>query len=165
MNQGGPYNPYGAPQPPPGYGGPPGYGQPPPYGGGMGMGGGYEFNQMENAAIAQAAFWAKLLGIFLIVTGSAALLNCNVITFALDLAIGIAFLGGATSLNAVVNTQGNDIMHMMTALTKIRTAFKIRVIVTLVAVGLLMLLGIGIVLLVIGAAASPLPAGVFADAA
>ena len=37
------------------------------------------------------------------------MLNCNIIQFALDLAVGIAFLGGATSLNAVVNTQGNDV--------------------------------------------------------
>ena len=154
MNQG-PYNPnpygnpYNAPQP--GYQAPPGYGQQ-PYGGGYG--GGYEFNQQENAVIAQAAFWARLLGIFLIVTGAVAMLNCNIIQFALDLAVGIAFLGGATSLNAVVNTQGNDIQHMMTALTKLGGAFKIRVIVTFIAVGLLAIGAVLLTVLLLSAAAS-----------
>jgi hypothetical protein len=154
MNQG-PYNPnpypnpYNAPQPQQGYG--PGYGAQ-PYGGGYG--GGYEFNDQENAVISQAAFWARLLGIFLIITGAVALLNCNVISFALDLAVGIAFLGGATSLTAVVNTQGNDVQHMMTALTKLGSAFKIRVIVTLIAVGLLAVGAALITVLALSAAAS-----------
>jgi hypothetical protein len=144
-----PYNnPYNAPQPQ-AYGGPAGYGAQ-PYGYGYGGGsGGYEFNDQENAVIAQAAFWARLLGIFLIVTGAVSLLNCNVISFALDLAVGISFLGGATSLTAVVNTQGNDVMHMMTALSKLGSAFKIRVIVTLVAVALLVLCAVGLTLLLL----------------
>src|SRR5690606_32061555 len=142
VNQG-PYNPYNAPAPH-GYGGPPGYGAPQQY---YPQHGGYEFDDQQNAVIAQAAFWARLLGIFRIVTGAAALLNCNVVTFALDLAVGISFLGGATALTAVVNTQGNDIMHMMTALTKLGTAFKIRVIVTLIAVGLMALVAVGFTVL------------------
>jgi hypothetical protein len=155
MNQG-PYNPnpygnpYNAPQQ--GYGAPPGYPGQQPYGGGYG--GGYEFNQQENAVIAQAAFWARLLGIFLIVTGAVAMLNCNIIQFALDLAVGIAFLGGATSLNAVVNTQGNDVMHLMTALTKLGSAFKIRVIVNLIAVGLMAIGAVFITVLLLRAASA-----------
>lgn len=152
MNQG-PYNPYDAPAPP-GHGGPPGYGAPgygaTPYGA---HGGGYEFDAQQNAVIGQAAFWARLLGIFLIITGAVALLNCNVISFAVNLAIGISFLGGATALTAVVNTQGNDIAHMMTALTKLGTAFKIRVIVTLVAVALVAVIAALVGVLLVGAAA------------
>jgi hypothetical protein len=156
VNQGGPYNPnpygnpYNAPQP--GYPAPPAYGGQQPYGGGYG--GGYEFNQQENAVVAQAAFWARLLGIFLIITGAVAMLNCNIIQFALDLAVGIAFLGGASSLNAVVNTQGNDVQHMMTALTKLGGAFKIRVIVTFIAVGLLAVGAVVLTLVLLSAAAS-----------
>lgn len=155
MNQG-PYNPnpyanpYNAPQPQQGYGAPPGYGAQ-PYGG---HGGGYEFDHQQNATIDQAAFWARLLGIFLIITGAVAMLNCNVITFALDLAVGIAFLGGATAFKAVVNTQGNDVMHLMTALTKLGNAFKIRVIVTFIAVGLMLLVGAILLVVLLGSAAS-----------
>lgn len=141
MNQG-PYNPYNAPQP--------GQYMPPPGGGYPGPGGpsghDYEFNEAENAVISKAAFWSRLLGIFMIVTGAASLFNCNVVSFAINLAVGIAFLGAATSLKMVVNTQGNDIQHMMMALGKLRSAFKIRVIVVIVAVVLVFLmLALGVV--------------------
>jgi hypothetical protein len=155
MNQG-PYNPnpygnpYNAPQPQQGYGGPQPYGAQ-PYGG---HGGGYEFDHQQNQVIQQAAFWARLLGVFLIITGAVAMLNCNVISFALDLAVGIAFLGGATAFTAVVNTQGNDVMHLMTALTKLGNAFKIRVIVTFIAVGLMAILLAIFMVVMLGAAAS-----------
>lgn len=149
MNQG-PFNPYNAPAPQGYGGGPPGYGAMPYAAQGSA---GYEFDHAQNAVISQAAFWSRLLGIFLIVTGAVALLNCNVISFAVNLAIGISFLGGATALTAVVNTQGNDIFHMMTALTKLGTAFKIRVIVTLIAVALLAIVAVGVTVLLLGAAA------------
>ncbi len=93
----------------------------------------YEFDDAENAVISSAAYWAKLLGVFMIVTGAASLLSCNVVAFAIDLSVGITFRGAATSLSLVVNPQGNDIQHMMNALGKLRSAFKIRVIVVLVA--------------------------------
>lgn len=155
MNQG-PYNPYGAPMPP--SGGPPGYGGPPPGYGGGGYGGGggqqYEFSDAENAVIASCSFWAKLLGIFEIVTGAAALLNCNIITFGINLFIGIFLLGGASALSAVVNTQGNDIGNMMTALQKLGSAFKTRVIVTIVAVVIILLVFLAVVGIAILGAAS-----------
>jgi hypothetical protein len=143
MNQG-PFNPYTAPGP-----------YMPPPGGPVGPSGyDYEFNDVENAVITKAAFWARLLGIFMIVSGAASLLNCNVVSFAIDLAVGITFLGAATSLTMVVNTEGNDVQHMMTALGKLRTAFKIRVIVVLVALVLVTLAVVGLGLLVFAASKS-----------
>lgn len=144
MNQG-PYNPYTPPGPgmaPPG----------PPMQQPQGYGYDYEFNDNENAIIAGAAFWARLLGIFMIVTGAASLLNCNIVTFAIDLAVGITLIGGASSLKMVVDTQGNDIAHMMMALSKLKTVFKIRVIVVIVAVAILMLLFALILLLALASA-------------
>lgn len=93
----------------------------------------YDLNVAENAVISKAGFWSRLLGIIMVVTGAAALMNCDVVTFAINLAVAITFLGAATSLNMVVNTQGNDVQHMMMALAKLRNAFKIRVIVVLAA--------------------------------
>lgn len=153
MNQG-PYNPYSAPMPP--SGGPPGYGGPPSYGGGGYGGGGrqYEFSDAENSVIASCAFWAKLLGIFEIVTGAAALLNCNIVTFGINLFIGIFLIGGASALTAVVNTQGNDIGNMMTALQKLGSAFKTRVIVTIIAVVVILLAFLGIMAIALLGAAS-----------
>jgi len=114
----------------------------------------YEFNDVENQAISSAAFWARLLGIFLIVSGVASLINCNVITFGIDLAIGITFLGGASSLSMVVNTQGNDIQHMMMALGKLGNAFKIRVFVTIAAVVLMLLVFAFLMVIFVASAAS-----------
>ena len=132
MNQG-PFNPYTAP----GQYGPPAGTPPGNFGGPSGYD--YEFNESENAVIGKSAYWARVLGILMIVTGAGSLIQCNVVTFGIDLAVGLTFLGAATSLNMVVNTQGNDIQHMMMALGKLRTAFKIRVIVVIVALVLVLL--------------------------
>lgn len=131
--------------PPPGYGGPPGY--PPPGGMPYGGGGGYEFGQAENATIGAAALWARILGIVLIVIGTIGLLNCSLIDFALKLAVGIFFILGGNALATVVNTQGNDVAHMMTAMQKLGTAFKIRVIATIV--GVVLILGLFILAMLI----------------
>ena len=144
MNQG-PYNPYNAPGPynPPGqYMGPPGGPMSP-------MGSDYEFNDAENGVIANAAFWAKLLGIFMIVTGVASLMNCNVLALVVNLLVGITFLGASTSLGMVVNTQGNDIVHMMQAMGKLRSAFKIRVIVVIISLVFIAVVFVGILALVL----------------
>jgi uncharacterized membrane protein HdeD (DUF308 family) len=137
----GPQNPYAPPAAP----------MQPPGGGPMGYG--YEFNAEENAVISSAALWARILGVALIVTGLASLINCNVISFILDLIVGIFFITGGSSLAAVVNTQGNDIAHMMQALGKLGTAFKIRVIVTLVALVLILLFAFAVVVLAVLASA------------
>lgn len=143
--------------PPPGYGGPP---QPPPGGmppgmppggmppGGMPYGGyGYEFNEAENQTIASAALWSRILGIVLIVIGTFALFNCNIIDFALKLVVGIFMITGGSSLAMVVKSQGTDIPHMMGAMQKLGTAFKIRVIATIV--GLVIVLGLFLLAMVI----------------
>lgn len=114
----------------------------------------YEFDAAQNATIATAGLWARILGIALIVVGSASLINCNVISFALDLTVGIFLLGGASSLYAVVNTQGADVMNMMQALRKLGTAFKVRVIFTLIAVTLLLLFMLAVTILIFASVAS-----------
>ena len=60
--------------------------------------------------------------------------------FALKLTVGIFMITGGNSLAQVVNTQGMDIPHMTQAIQKLGTAFKIRVIATIV--GLVLILGI-----------------------
>lgn len=143
--QGGPPNPYA----PPGYGppgGPSAFGAPAP------MQGEYEFSDAENQTIAGAARWARALGIVLVVNGALMILDCNVIGAALNIWVGAYFIGGGGSLDSVVKTQGNDVANMMQALAKLGTAFKIRVIITLVAVALLALVFAGIALMIAGGA-------------
>ncbi len=117
------------------------YGQPPPGMPGMPYGGsGYEFNDTENKIISAAALWARILGIVLIVIGTIGLINCSIIDFVLKLLVGIFMILGGNSLAQVVNTQGMDIPHMTQAIQKLGTAFKIRVISTIVM--LVIILGI-----------------------
>lgn len=140
---------------PPGSGGfgqpaPPqqGYGAPPPsmsfqqpYGAQGGARGSYEFNETENAIIDKAASRAKLWGIISIVIGALQCISsCGaVIPNNLGLAtnlpagivaivVGITFMGVGNSLKMVVQTQGNDLAHMMQALDKMSGAFMVQIV-------------------------------------
>lgn len=114
----------------------------------------YEFDESQNATIASAALWARVLGIVMIVVGVASMLNCNVITLIINLIVGINLLGGGSSLSMVVSSQGNDIAHMMQAIGKLGTAFKTRVIATLIALVLVFLLFVAVFILALAGAAS-----------
>jgi len=154
---------YGQPQQ--GYGAPPPGGNPyaPPQGmpGGMpggampGMGGygfgQYEFNDMENAIIAKTAGRAKVWGIISIVIGALYLLSslffflspgllANLAPGIGGIVVGITFVGVGNSLSSIVQTQGNDIEHMMAAMQKLGTAFMTQIIVLIVQVVLAIIL-------------------------
>ncbi len=155
---------FGQPQqgqmPPPGYGGP----MPQVSYGGFGN---YEFNDQENAIIAKAAGRARLWGIISIIIGALYTISgfffflspgllTNFASGIKDIIVGIVFLGVAGSLTSVVQTQGNDVQHMMQALDKLSTSLMVQIIVTIVGVILGALL-MGIVALVFVAAAASGP--------
>ena len=166
-------------QPPHG-GAPPGYGAAPPsmgfapnpYGAPQGMPGmmggsfgNYEFNEMENQIVDKTASRAKLWGIISIVVGS---LNCvsscggfakadlflNLPTGIVGIIVGVAFLGVGNSLKQVVQTQGNDLMHMMQALQKMSSAFMVQIVCTIAGWVLGALVLAGLVCLAVAIAAS-----------
>lgn len=132
----------------PGYGPQPGYPQAGPpqgammpgYGGGFGS---YEFNDNENQIIGATAGRAKTWGVISIIIGalntlmgflfflSPALL-ANLVSGIISIIVGIVFLGVGGSLNSVVQTQGNDIEHMMRALQKLSSAFMIQIVTTII---------------------------------
>jgi hypothetical protein len=173
---------YGAPPPggPPPGGAPGGYGAPPaqpgyggaPYGGGAPgappapvQWGGYEFSEAENAVIAKTAGRAKLWGIISIVVGSLYTLSTcgafasptfltNLPSGVIGIVVGIFFVSVGNALNAVVQTQGNDIQHIMEALQKMGTAFLVQIITTLVGVGLAVLVIVLMMFVFAAAAAS-----------
>jgi hypothetical protein len=107
----------------------------------------YEFQPHENAVLAKLATWAKFLAIVLYVQAVGALVGRNVLGAGIDLAIGLSFWGGAKSLQAVVETQGNDVTHLMTALDKLSTVFTFRIV--LMAIAGVVILGCLAVALVI----------------
>ena len=142
---------YGAPPTQQGYGGapPPSMGFPQnPYAGApggpvMGGYGNYEFNDAENQVIDKAAGKAKLWGIIsttigaLQVLGSCgALASPNLATWLpqgiVAIVVGVTFIGVGNSLKSVVQTQGNDLMHMMQALQKMSTAFTVEIVCAIV---------------------------------
>jgi len=47
--------------------------------------------------------------------------------------VGVTFIGVGNSLKSVVQTQGNDLMHMMQALQKMSTAFTVEIVCTIIA--------------------------------
>ena len=108
---------------------------------------GYEFTVPQNAIIQKTATYARLWGIFSIVLGAINILMGLANWVALpsgivSVVIGMVFLGAAGSLKAVVDTEGEDIDHMMAAVQKLGIAFLVQVIVTVAAfvVGILLVI-------------------------
>jgi hypothetical protein len=134
---------YGQPPPQPGYGQPqPGFGAPGMggYGGGYGN---YEFNDLENGIIGKAAGRARTWGIISIVIGAlytlsgiffflAPTLLINLATGIVGIIVGVTFLGAGNSLRTVVDTQGNDMQHMMQAMEKLASAFMVQIVMAIV---------------------------------
>ncbi len=170
-------------QPPPGGGGygqqqPGGYGQqqqqgygPQPgypqagFGGGYGYGQ-YEFNDLENGIIAKTAGRTRLWGIISVIIGALYtlsgmlfFLNPGLIAYLVigivGIVVGVTLLGVAKSLSAVVNTQGNDIEHMMQAMQKLGSAFLIQAVTTIIGV----VLGAIVVAIAIVAVVAMAPSG------
>jgi hypothetical protein len=111
----------------------------------------YEFNDMENSIIAKTAGRAKVWGIISIVIGALYLFSAlffflspglliNVAPGIGGIIVGISFVGVGNSLTSVVQTQGNDVEHMMQAMQKLGTSFLTQIIVLIVQVVLVMLL-------------------------
>jgi hypothetical protein len=166
-----------------GYGGPPGYGAPPPgygqamppnpYGApmaqpgfGMQQYGSYEFNDLENGIIDKCAGRAKLWGWISAVLGGFQLLgggcgafaNPSLVVYApygiVMLIVGISFIGVGNSLRAVVETQGNDVGHMMSAMEKLGGAFLIQSIAYIVMIVLAIAIAALLMVFVVAVAAT-----------
>ena len=93
----------------------------------------YEFSKTENSTIARAAKWAKALAIMFFITTAVQAVNLNILGIVVDLAIGISFWKGASFLDKVVTTEGDDVPNMLDALDQLQTAFMIRIVVTGIA--------------------------------
>ena len=158
---------YGAPPPSMGYGPSP-YGAPQQQPGMMGGGGAsygtYEFNDTENAIIDKAASRAKLWGIISTVLGglqcfmscfaiASPMLATNLPTGIVAIVVGITFMGVGNSLKQVVQTQGNDLAHMMQALDKMGSAFMVQIVCAIVGFAL-MAIGMFVLIFVVLAAAA-----------
>jgi hypothetical protein len=128
----------------------------------MGIGRGEQDEAAQESfpdVVSKTARWTKLWGwlwlgggALMVVVGVLALPAgaVNIIFGAVYLAIGWYFKGAGESLQAVVDTTGNDMGHLMTALEKLGLVFKTTMIITLVGI----ILGVAAAIIVSSALAT-----------
>ncbi len=107
----------------------------------------YEFDAAENEVIGGLASAMRFVGVVFIVLGILESLGGVVVGVNLAamirlgqgvllIVIGGWLIGGAGSFRDVVNTEGNDISHMMAALRKLRSVFTLQAWVLGIAIAL-----------------------------
>ena len=103
----------------------------------------YEFTKTENATISRTATWAKAVAVMFFINTFVQVVNLNILSILVNLAIGITFWKGANLLDAVVDTEDDDVPNMLGALEQLQTAFTIRIIITAVAAAIGLVVGAG----------------------
>lgn len=113
----------------------------------------YEFSSSENLTIERTARFARAFGVISAILGVLASLDV-VLSMAANSAraaelpqslaaiiVGVIFVRVAAALQLVVNTEGNDVQHMMEAVKKLGDAFLIQLAVMAIAVIAMVLIG------------------------
>ncbi|MBL8717197.1 MAG: hypothetical protein JNL79_14520 [Myxococcales bacterium] len=118
---------------------------------GYGATGGYEFNQTEDAVIGRLGGRARVYGVMSIVIGllmmAAGVVVIVVLPGPLGLPVGAAvavaalqpivsggfYAAAGSAFKQVVDTQGNDIPHVLGAVTKLTHAVRVEAIVAILA--------------------------------
>ncbi len=106
----------------------------------------YEFSADQNVVLEKTALWIRLFAWIMMV--SAALMALGgllsgeagsivvLVLAAVYFMIGLTFRDASVSMNSVVDTQGNDIEHLMVALDKLGSALKTMAILVLIGVAI-----------------------------
>lgn len=103
----------------------------------------YEFSPSDESVIGGTARWVGIWAWFAMVggaitaAGSLLTLPDGVEGLAFGtvyLIIGIYFRGAGRSLKSVVETEGNDVHHLLSALGSLQSAFKVMVIVAAIGI-------------------------------
>ncbi len=113
----------------------------------------YEFNSSENLTIERTARFVRAFGVISAILGVLASLDIALSLSANSaraaelpqslaaIIVGVIFVRVAGALQLVVNTEGNDVQHMMEAIKKLGDAFLIQLAVMAIAVIAMVLLG------------------------
>ena len=111
----------------------------------------HEFGPHENEVIGKAGTWIGYWSWIAIFSGIAMMLGGfftdgdllgSLIMGAVYLFVGIYFRGSANAMKEVVETTGNDVQHLMTALDKLGSAFKVMVLLVFIGVVLGLVAGV-----------------------
>ena len=110
----------------------------------MERGGSYEFDSEQNVVLSKTATWVSLFAWILIassvLSAIGGVVSADEASIGMLIASGIYFIAGlrlrgsASSMKQVVETEGNDIEHLIDALDKLGSAFKTMGIVFLVGI-------------------------------
>lgn len=95
----------------------------------------YEFTPEQNEVLHGVATWAGRLA-WILMGGAAVIAIGAILTFeasaigaliaaAIYFAVGLSLRGAASSMRAVVETAGNDLAHLMTALGSLGSALRV----------------------------------------
>ena len=115
----------------------------------------YEFKERENIVIDKAALWSRVLGAVVIAEAVVGLreIAANpigpLVSLVVALIVGIAFVRAGSAFKRVVDTEGDDVLHMMEAMQQLGRAFTIRIALMVIALVL-----IGVALLFFGTMAA-----------
>jgi hypothetical protein len=112
----------------------------------------YEFNETENKTIEETAKWAKILGLVNFGLAGISILDGlnGLMNVALYGALGYILLVAAQSLTLVVETEGEDVDHLMKALDGLNQLFTIRLALLILA---LFFVGAAILIMMLAGAA------------
>lgn len=121
--------------------------------------GSHEFGPSENEVIDRAAtwigYWSWIAILSGILSGLGGLVSedpiGSLIMGTIYVIVGAYFRGAAASMKEVVSTAGNDVAHLMTALDRLSSAFKVMVLLVFIGVVLALLVA---VILAVGFAAT-----------
>ncbi len=102
----------------------------------------YEFTHLENQTVEKTASWAKILAIVLFVDGGLSVVGQDIVGAVVSIIVGLMFYNAAKHLKLVVDTEGNDVTNLMSALKKVNTAFTIRIVLMALAAGVLLIAGV-----------------------
>lgn len=138
---------------------------------GGGGGGSYEFNHVENQTIEKTAKICRIYGILAMVMGVVAVIGIIVLVVVMfglaaaasggtiaavqgallatlipiamaDFAVGFFYLNAAKAFKEVVDTAGNDVQHLMSAVGRLSKAFMIEAIATGIAMVIGFIIGV-----------------------
>ena len=112
----------------------------------------YEFGERENAVVGETATWVRYWSLIAIVGGVLMLIGgvftlgsggfVQLVLGAIYIFVGVTFKGSAAALRSVVETTGDDVGHLMTALDKLGTAFKVMVVAVAIGIALAVVAGV-----------------------
>lgn len=111
----------------------------------------HEFGPHENQIIGKAGKWIGYWSWIAIVSGALMIIGgildsedliAGLIMGGVYIGVGAYFRGAASAMSDVVSTAGNDVQHLMTALDRLSSAFKVMVLLVLIGAVLALVAGI-----------------------